>query len=249
LDLTLGQSSVLLGSAILLDALQSNPLLDPTPLREFGETNLRQVWAAIDAKPQIAQANIDYLGIAHGWAGILYATLQWCRISGTEIPPTVEQRLDELAALTLPTGRGLEWHWILGRPGEPMTMAGWCNGTCGYVFLWTLAHRSFDRHRYLELAHGAALRTWDADEPSETLCCGLAGRGYALLNMYRASQDTVWVDRARDLVGRAMRGAGAHDDYAHSLYKGKFGLAVLAAELQHPEEAATPFFEPMGYQS
>jgi serine/threonine-protein kinase len=247
LDLTLGQSSVLLGSAILLDALQATPQIDPAPLREAGDATLRQLWSAIDAKPPMARADIEYLGIAHGWAGLLYATLQWCRVSGSAAPANVEQRLDELAALALPAGRGLEWPWLLNRPGEPMTMAGWCNGTCGYVFLWTLAHRLFERTRYFELARGAALRSWDAEEAPETLCCGIAGRGYALLNMYRSSGDAVWVDRARDLILRTLRNAHAEDQYAHSLYKGRFGLAVLAAELAHPEEARTPFFEPMGY--
>jgi serine/threonine-protein kinase len=247
LDLTLGQSSVLLGSAILLDALRATSLLEAAPLRETGDAALQKLWAVIDAKPPIADSDIEYLGIAHGWAGILYATLQWCRVSGSALPANVEQRLDELAALALPTGRGVEWPWLMNRPGEPMTMAGWCNGTCGYVFLWNLAHRQLAHPRYLELARGAAMRSWDADEPSETLCCGLAGRGYALLNMYRSSGDAVWIDRARDLILRASRGAHADDDYAHSLYKGRFGLAVLAAELEHPDESVTPFFEPSGY--
>lgn len=247
LDLTLGQSSVLLGSAILLDAMLPNRQLDLTALRDFGNAALQCIWNALDTMPALAQANIEYLGIAHGWAGFAYATLQWCRVAGHPVPQRLEQRLDELAALALPHGRGLEWPWLLNRPGEPMTMAGWCNGTCGYVFLWTLAHRVLGRMRYLDLAHSAALRTWDAEDPAETLCCGLAGRGYALLNIYRTTGDAVWADRARDLVRRAMRGAQAEDEFAHSLYKGRFGLAVLAAELDHPDEASMPLFEPAGY--
>ncbi len=247
LDLTLGQCSVLLGSAILLDALRTAPSLDAVPLRATGDAILGRLWTAIDAKPEIALADIQYLGIAHGWAGILYATLQWCRVSGSAVPANVEQRLDELAALALPIGRGVEWPWVLNRAGEPMTMPGWCNGTCGYVFLWNLAHGMFDRARYFELAQSAALRSWDAEDASETLCCGLAGRGYALLNMYRSSGEAVWVDRARDLVLRALRSPHSDDTYAHSLYKGRFGLAVLAAEFEHPDEARTPFFEPPGF--
>jgi eukaryotic-like serine/threonine-protein kinase len=248
LDLTLGRCSTLLGAAILLDAILANNLVDPAPMCSFGDAALAEIWQAIDAKEAIATADIEYLGIAHGWAGILYATLQWCRVSGTAVPATVERRLEELAALALPSGRGLEWPWVLHRAGEPMTMAGWCNGTCGYVFLWTLAHRLLSHPRYLDLAYGAAWRSWESSEPTVTLCCGLAGRGYALLNMYRNTGERVWLDRARDLARRSEREGYIPAEYPHSLYKGEFGLAVLAADLEEPDQAAMPFFEPMGYQ-
>jgi len=248
LDLTLGRSSTLLGAAILLDAILGNNLVDPAPMRSFGDAALTEIWQAIDAKAPIATADVEYLGIAHGWAGFLYATLQWCRVSRTPVPTTVERRLEELAAFALPSGRGLEWPWVLHRPGEPMTMAGWCNGTCGYVFLWTLAHRLLGHPRYLDVAHGAAWRSWESSEPTVTLCCGLAGRAYALLNMYRNTGDRVWLDRASGLARRSERDGYIPAEYPHSLYKGEFGLAVLAADLEEPDQAAMPFFEPVGYQ-
>ncbi|MDI3466570.1 MAG: hypothetical protein OJF50_005391 [Nitrospira sp.] len=248
LDLTLGRFSTVLGAAILFDAVTTNALLDSGPLRRFGDATVTEIWQAIDAKPEISSSGIEYLGIAHGWAGFLYATLQWCRVSGSTLPPSLEGRLAELAALALPAGRGLEWPWVLSQSGEPMTMAGWCNGTCGYVFLWTLAHRLLDNQKYLELAHGAAWRSWDASEPTVTLCCGLAGRAYALLNMYRTTGETVWLHRARDLALRSAREKNIPAEYPHSLYKGEFGLAVLAADLERPDQATMPFFEPMGYQ-
>jgi serine/threonine-protein kinase len=249
LDLTLGRCSTMLGAAILLDAVRDNDFIDVAPLRAFGESTLAEIWQAVDAKPHIARADIDYAGIAHGWAGILYATMQWCRVSHTPLPASVEHRLAELADLALPTGRGLEWPWLLHRSGEPMTMAGWCNGTCGYIFLWTLAHRLLGAPRYIDLAEGAAWRSWEAAEPSPTLCCGLGGRAYALLNMYRHTGDRIWLERARRLAALAARLDNAPPEYSHSLYKGTFGLAVLAADLEEPDDATMPFFEPLGYRS
>jgi serine/threonine-protein kinase len=249
LDLTLGRSSVLLGAAILLDALPEKGWIDPSPLRSLGDAILAELWEALDAKAEIEAAGIEYLGIAHGWAGFLYATLQWCSVSKKTIPQGVERRLLELAALALPVNRGLDWPWVLGRSGEPGTMSGWCNGACGYVFLWTLAYRLLGDQRYLELAQGAAWRSWEAPEQIITLCCGLAGRAYALLNLYRLTNEIVWLDRARDLAVRGARATNTPKDYPHSLYKGEFGLAVLAADLERPNEATMPFFEPMGYQS
>lgn len=249
LDLTLGRSSVLLGAAILLDAVPAKGFIDPSPLRELGDSIMADLWKTLDAKPDIKDAGIEYLGIAHGWAGFLYATLQWCSVSSGSLPQGVERRLVELAGFALPVNRGLDWPWVLGHLGEPPTMSGWCNGACGYVFLWTLAHRFLGDPRYLELATGAAWRSWEAPEPVITLCCGLVGRAYALLNLYRHGNETVWLDRARDLAMRAATGGHAPKEYPHSLYKGEFGLAVLAADLEQPDEATMPFFEPMGYQS
>lgn len=248
LDLTLGSSSILLGAAILLDALSTcNDLLDLAPLRLRGDALLAELWQAIDAKSEIVAAGIEYPGMAHGWAGFLYATLQWCTVSRTVIPRGVERRLAELAALAFPNGRGLDWPWVLGRSGEPVTMAGWCNGACGYVFLWTLAHRMFANQRYLDLAYGAAWRSWEAPDQPVTLCCGLAGRAYALLNLYRHTKETIWLDRARSLSIRGARDGDSPKEYPHSLYKGEFGLAILAADLENPDEATMPFFEPIGY--
>ncbi|PYI94569.1 MAG: hypothetical protein DME97_00925 [Verrucomicrobia bacterium] len=248
LDLTLGRASILLGAAILLDALPRDGLIDLSPLRSRGDALRRELWQALDAEPEIARAGIAYPGIAHGWAGFLYATLQWCSISETELPPNLERRLGELAALALPADRGLDWPWMFGQSGEPVTMPGWCNGACGYVFLWTLAHRLLGDSCYLDLAYGAAWRSWDAPDRVITLCCGLAGRAYALLNLYRHTDETIWVDRARALAVRGAIASPNSKEYPHSLYKGEFGLAVLAADLEQPDEAAMPFFEPLGYR-
>jgi serine/threonine protein kinase len=222
--------------------------IDPQPLLAHGAAAIAEIWAALDSKPAIPQADIDYPGIAHGWAGFLYATLLWCRVSGQPCPDGVERRLSELAALALPEGRGLEWPWVLPRAGGAMaTMPGWCNGSCGYVFLWTLAHRMVGAPAYLDLATGAAWNSWESAEGGETLCCGLPGRAYALLDLYRHTRDAIWLSRARDLAWRGAKQDAARAEYPHSLYKGGFGLAVLAADLDAPDEAIMPCFQPMGY--
>ncbi|MDQ3244033.1 MAG: hypothetical protein M3Q09_09915, partial [Gemmatimonadota bacterium] len=248
LDLTFGKSGIVMGSAILLDAAFGLPG-DWTALREFGDASVSDLWNVLDSKPGVEDADIDHLGIAHGWAGFLYATLQWHRISNSDIPGGVFQRLDELSALAMPAGRGVEWPWVIHAAGDPATMAGWCNGSCGQVFLWSLAHDLFGDSRWLAMAEKAAWNSWESNDASASLCCGLVGRAYALLNFFRHSGDPLWLDRARTLAHRAATNGRMPSEHQHSLYKGEFGLAVLAADLEAPDEAVMPFFEPFGYSS
>ena len=207
-----------------------------------------EIWLQLDKKEKVGAGDVEYLGIAHGWAGFLYATLTWCQVANVAVPGNVERRLDELATLALPAGRGLEWAWSLSQPGDPPTMSGWCNGSCGYVFLWTLAHRLLGHTRYLDAAAGAAWNSWECRNTATTLCCGLAGRGYALLNFYRQTGERRWLERAHSLCARAARESANYPEHPHSLYKGELGIVILAADLEEPEWGRMPFFEPAGYR-
>ena len=82
-----------------------------------------------------------------------------------------------------------------------------------------------------------------------TLCCGRSGRAYALLNLYRHTDETAWHERARDLALRAAAHAadGVEQGRVDSLYKGLLGVSLLAAEIEVPTQARMPFFEPEGW--
>jgi len=236
-DLTLGRSGVLLAASLLLDTFGGDP---PAGLRELGDEILAGLWAEIE---------LPGLGMAHGWAGVLYATLRWCRSAGRPLPVGIEARLGELAASARPWGRGLRWPWH-GEGIDPRTassMPGWCNGSAGFVFLWCLAHRALGGEDFWKLAEGAAWNAWEAPGGGGTLCCGLAGRAYALLRFHRHGGGPAWLARARDLADRAALAVERDAEAPDSLYKGRLGVAVLAADLLRPEGAAMPFFEEEGW--
>jgi eukaryotic-like serine/threonine-protein kinase len=245
-DLTLGRSGVLLAAALLLD-IESEPVLGS--LRELGDDLLAGLWSEIDLLPPISEdRERPVLGMAHGWAGYLYASLQWCRAAGRPLPSQLRERLDELGACARPWGRGLRWRWHGGESRWGLgSMPGWCNGSAGYVFLWTLAHRILGDPAYAALAEGAAWNAWEEPSRNASLCCGLAGRAYALLNLHKHGGGTDWLARARDLAERAARETSRPSDPPHSLYKGELGVAVLAADLARPEAAAMSFFEEEGW--
>lgn len=251
LDLTLGRSSTLLACSLLLDTITSNDVLDDSSLLTLGDGVMEGIWDEINTLPPIRECSeITNLGIAHGWAGFLYATMRWCLSSGRALPKAVEERLQQLAVCAEPIGRGARWKWELEKHtqgGMYHYMPGWCNGSAGYVHLWTLAHQVFRDEAYLNLAEKAAWNTWEEPYGIDNLCCGLAGRAYGLLSFYKHTGQRDWLYRAQELGDRAVVASGAPDMPRDSLYKGEVGVAVLAADLGAPEASCMPFFEQEGW--
>lgn len=249
-DLALGRSGVLLAAALLVDTLEGKP---PADLLALGDEILAGLWEEIGALPPIPECAGRFhgwanLGMAHGWAGSLYATLQWSRAASRPLPPGMTERLAELAGCARPRGRGLCWPWR-GENGEDHgTMAGWCNGSAGFVFLWTLAERQLGDPAYRPLAEGAAWNAWEDFGGPANLCCGFAGRAYALLNFYKAGGGEEWLTRARDLAERsALAFEQGGTETLRGLFWGEAGAAALAADLIRPEGAAFPCFEDEGW--
>ena len=245
MDLINGRSSGLLTLCALLDQGDRGAPVDRARLVEMGQEIVDVLWAELEASVPMGE-NVGYLGMAHGWAGFLYATLQWCRSTGTEPPADLERRLEELADQSLPVGRGLMWPWRLplGDTRGPRFMPGWCNGSAGYVFLWSTAAKVLGQDSFLELAEGAAWNSWESAQREGSLCCGLVGRAYALLDLFQAKGETQWLDRAHDLARIAVREGVFESDGSEGLFKGQLGLALLAADLQRPDRAWFPFLGP-----
>lgn len=254
-DLTLGRSGVLLAASMLLETLRAGLAADEElakRLRELGDGLLRDLWAEIGEQPPVDRAApVDNgwvnLGMAHGWAGYLYATLRWCRAAGTERPAGLQERLTELAGCARSWGRGLRWPWRDGGASPGSTMPGWCNGSAGFVHLWTLAAKELDDPAWMAVAEGAAWNAWEAPDRNASLCCGLAGRAYALLDLWKHGRGEIWLERARDLAEAAAVEITRFSEAADSLYKGEPGVAALLADLAQPEGAAQPFFGDEGW--
>ena len=263
-DLALGRAGSLLAAAQLAacgepgdriaeGAGPAVPAAADPGLAALGGELLAALWSELDALPEVgACGGRPNLGIAHGWAGLLYATLRWCRAAGAVHPAGLAPRLAELAECAAPLGRGLAWPWLTGSgtPGTagtmPASMSGWCNGSAGLVHLWLLAHRELGGAGFARLAEGAAWNAWEDPAGGGDLCCGLAGRAYALLLLAGEGGGREWLERARALAGRAaaeIRAAAA----PFGLYRGDVGVAALVADLARPEGAAHPLFGDEGW--
>ncbi|KQX69456.1 lanthionine synthetase LanC family protein [Streptomyces sp. Root1310] len=258
LDPTLGRTSVIVPAALLVGALRnvvgwSTTAVEPLQaLLAFGQAILESVWHDLHSAAALAPetrrgllAGLAYTGAAHGWAGVLHASLIWSEAAGIPVPAGVEQRLGELAALAASDGRGVIWPTHLDGINDEV-MRGWCHGAPGHVHLWTAAHRLLGDPYYFDLASRAAWSAYEHDGGGVSLCCGEAGRVFALLAMHRHSGDAVWLARADRCLGRAAAQLPALHDrgLANGLYKGELGLALAMREAARPDDARQPLVEP-----
>jgi hypothetical protein len=245
IDVAFGRSGLLIGCVMLLAI--APPHLECDSLLALGQKLLKNIWTQLDRQPPLTEnGTLTTLGAAHGWCGYLFATMRWCEASGSAVPTQLTGRLEQLAALGQPSGRGMYWpRKVPDIASNAILSASWCNGAAGYVHLWTaackLAGSDFEFER---LARKAAWHSYEGtfDAPGD-LCCGLAGRAYALLQLYRFTGEPAWLERAKVLAKHAAASPGIPPNRLNSLFHGDIGTALLAADLAAPEFACMPFFE------
>jgi serine/threonine-protein kinase len=252
IDVTLGTSGVLLGATLLDEAMPDQP-----DVRALGARLLEDIWGQLDALPRLVEEKrLGSTGIAHGWAGVLYAVLGWCRTTHSPLPANLAQRLDQLADLAERWEDGVRWPQQIRsvEDRDPTVFpASWCNGTAGMVHLWTRAHEMLDDTRFLKLAEGAARDVIAEPEPVAQLCCGRPGQAYAVLNLYKHTGERRWLNHAHKLAKQSCQlspvPAGTQVPPLHyALYKGPLGTALLWADLEVPSEAFMPMFESEGWK-
>lgn len=241
-DLTLGKSGLLIGCALLTAGMEAPSGLLWQELHASGDHIMQEIWTEIDAyQPISGTGPITYNGIAHGWAGILYATLRWCRQSKSLLPGSFFERVGQLLEIGKPEEDRISWSVTCS---NPTSWTGWCSGSAGYTFLWSELYAFTRDARYLETAEKTVRHFLsDTQVSTESLCCGTAGKCYALLNMYRVAGNDLYLQEARQLARRMLKQAYLPENRNNSLYKGDIGLATLFTELRQPRLARMPLFE------
>ena len=245
-DLTLGRCGTVLGCALLLEAQGDVAGASAELLHTLGSERLAEIWDEVGRFPSLEGCGQwPNLGMAHGWAGLLYTTLRWHAVTREELPEQLVDRLAQLRGCARPSGRGLSIPWR-ERVEHDTAMPGWCNGSAGLVHLGCLAYQMLGENADLALAEGAAWDAWEAGGGLADLCCGIAGRAYALLALHRLNGDAAWLRRAEIMAHGAARIAPdqrGREHPRHSLYKGELGLTLLLAQLERAESACMPLFE------
>lgn len=258
-DLTLGQAGILLGCALLTEAIGARPGLPAGALHELGDRIAASLGPALArAVTASSPPRAQWLGVAHGVAGILYALLRWAPYASARSAPAapaasddVGDYLDWLRTLGRPADDGICWPQSSGgRSQDGRVLTGWCHGSAGYVLLWLEADHWLPAGGFDALAAAAGRHLWGAASRQAdpgTLCCGSAGQAYALAALYRRTGDSIWRQRSVQLADRAVATVGHARQRPGSLYKGDVGIALLAEELRHPEHAVMPLFAREGW--
>lgn len=254
-DLTLGRMGVPLAAAMLIEALPESMATSHVALERLGRSVVAEVWRELDILgPMGSPGQEEDFGTAHGWAGIIAASMRWAAATGDPLPGGLPERLAELVDGAEPLGRGV--HWAQRVTGSAPSLlathqvAGWCNGPAGFVPMLAMAAARYSGEHFDSLAEATAWSSWEAPSEVFDLCCGLTGRSYALVCYYRMSGDTTWLRRAEQLASRAIeqfRTVRPGLPRPLSLFKGEAGVALLAADLLDPDRATSPFFEPEGF--
>jgi serine/threonine-protein kinase len=235
-DITNGLAGQLLGCAWLLHAAGNHAEIS-AEIRQLGDGIQRKLLCCHAHSPA---ASGNFLGVAHGIAGQLYATLIWSEVAAGTVPSQVVESLHWLADQAGKLGRRIQFPMRYNQQGS--NLESWCHGSPGFVHLFAAAHRKLGGDFWLELLEGCAWGTWySSGRHGGSLCCGDAGRAYALLSAWRSTGDSVWRERAQTLARQAM--VLNQETRFYSLYKGKLGAEVLASDMNDTARASMPLFE------
>jgi|GEM_PF-6257245 len=242
LDLTLGKTGLLIGSSLILKEIGLTYCQSKIPeLMDFTNEILKEIWEEIDQFPSIGEKNpMEYYGIAHGWAGILYASLLWCTTIGITLPNSFYNRLDQLERAGKLEGNVNYWPISIS---QKQAWPGWCHGSAGYSFLWALVYRVKQESKYLVMAEKCLNHSFSHLLKNANLCCGISGMGYATLNYFQASGDKTHLIRSKKIIENLMESLGENHLRNNSLYRGELGIGLYLAELENPEKGRMPFFQ------
>jgi predicted Ser/Thr protein kinase len=250
-EIFMGNAGHIVAAATLHDALVGHAIAEGSALEAELANRLTQLIEWISNREAIGNdPRLGHLGMAHGWAGLLYAALVAGHQLAIEPSVAVKSKLQELASLAEPIGRGLSWVGTINSTGSLATPAyapGWCSGSSGYVMLWLAAFDVLHDECYRDLAVRAGWHAWEHPDDSPNLCCGLGGRAAALLRLYRGVGDEDWLEKSRRLVEYAVNRPFSEKVSRYSLFRGQLGLALLALELERPSRSVMPLIEPEGW--
>ena len=241
MDITFGRAGTLIACANLYAANQVLGRSVIGRIKAFGSELEIELTDYMDALQHATLGVVDgFLGMAHGWAGYLYAVVRWRTAILQPLPQQIIKYLDVVARLQEPVGRGAHWP---RNPAETSWgyLGGWCNGSAGFLQLWLAAYELTGDPTYLELAEKAAWSTWDSMESSVDLCCGSAGRAYALLRHFEATGKREWYDRGTILAEHSVAGAKRLDGTWVGLFKGTIGVLTLASDIVNSHSFSMPF--------
>lgn len=249
IDLNTGKAGLLLGCSLILDSDPDNKVVIV-----YGNKLFEEIWKEIEKTEFLSltkQQSPQILGIAHGFAGIIYSLICWRLSIKQPIDDKIKQYLDRLLALAKETENDVKWPCVvtpqIARTHDKNTkyVPWWCSGTAGFVHLFSLGYDVFKDERYIEIIKKAAQNAYDENFGIGDLCCGYAGRAYSFLNVYKHTQEKKWLVTAKEFAKKSITLNTLSAKRNYSLYKGMLGSVLLLEDINLPEKSCMPLFEKM----
>ncbi|KNC53002.1 uncharacterized protein AMSG_09179 [Thecamonas trahens ATCC 50062] len=162
-----------------------------------------------------------YFGAAHGLSGILYTLLRAWSVVPDAARADVRATIDWFAASRFESGN---WPSSMGNSKDRLVQ--WCHGAPGAIHMLCEAAARFDAPQLLDAAVAGGDVIWERGVLTKApgLCHGLAGNGFALLALHRATGVAIWLVRARAflLLANSPSFVEGHEtsDNPCSLYQG-----------------------------
>ncbi|XP_021901138.1 lanC-like protein GCL2 [Carica papaya] len=187
-----------------------------------------------------------YLGAAHGLAGIMHVLMDM------DLKPDeaqdVKGTLKYMIKNRFPGGN----YPVSEEDRKRDALVHWCHGAPGIVLTLAKAAKVFGDKEFLEAVTESAEVVWNRGLLKRVgICHGISGNTYVFLTLYRLTDNTEYLyrakafacfllDQAHKLISKGEMHGG---DRPYSLFEGMGGLAYLFLDMIEPSEARFPAYE------
>jgi lantibiotic modifying enzyme len=193
----------------------------------------------------------EYIGAAHGIAGILQALLSIPHMLETNpnFKTEIKASIDFILSLQTAEGNFAPAMDELGRHQRPPEeeLVHWCHGCPGVAWLMAKAYLIWKEDKYLNscLRSGECIWKRGLLRKGPGICHGIAGNGYVFLLLYRLTNDSKHLYRAQQfaqfLFTDEFKKARIPDS-PYSLYEGLAGTVCYLIDVFAPENALFPLY-------
>lgn len=186
----------------------------------------------------------QYIGAAHGLAGIYYMLMQ----SGAKVNPDILSELVRPSIDYVRHKRFRSGNFPSSLSNESDRLVHWCHGAPGVIHMLIMAHKIFKEEKYLKEAVDCGEVIWQRGllRKGYGICHGTAGNGYAFLSLYKLTKEKKYLHRACKFAEWCLD-YGTHGcripDRPYSLFEGMAGAIHYISEMENPEASCFPAFE------
>lgn len=185
----------------------------------------------------------EYIGAAHGYAGILYMLLEAHKYLNQDQLKLIREAINFVQSIRYPS-----FNYPSSMGSQTDRLVHWCHGAPGVIHMLIKAYEVYQEESLLESALACSDVIWERGllKKGFSLCHGISGNAYAFLHLYQLTRD-------RKHLYRAGKFAQFYLEHGHqvswradspsSLFEGYAGLAYFLSDLLNPVEAKFPAFQ------